>query len=304
MTNYDPKIGQATELTPKVRRITAPNPSPMTFHGTNTYIIGALNDDIAIVDPGPDIADHLHAILTAVDDPKRISHILVTHAHLDHSPLARRLSEICKAPIFAFGPAKAGQSPTMQALETLGYRGGGEGIDHHFTPDIALADQQKIIGTGWTIRAHHTPGHMANHMCFQLDNILFSGDHIMGWATSMVSPPDGDLTQFLTSCEKLRVHRWALMFPGHGDIVRAPNDRIDELIAHRKSRETQIMNALETAPATAWDLANQIYQDVDPKLMVAASRNVLSHCISLAERGKVQYVKPLNESSIFRLSTN
>lgn len=304
MTDYDPKTGQAIAITPIVRRITAPNPSPMTYHGTNTYIIGAADSDIAIVDPGPDHDDHLQAILTATDGPDRISHIFVTHAHLDHSPLARRLSQISGAPIYAFGPAKAGQSATMQALESAGYSGGGEGIDHAFAPDIALADQQIIDATGWTIRAHHTPGHMANHMCFQLNDILFSGDHIMGWATSMVSPPDGDLTQFLASCTKLQSQTWSLMLPGHGDVIRSPNARIDELIRHRQSREAQIIAALETGPATTWELANQIYHDVDPKLLGAASRNVLSHCISLSERGRVQYDNPLNADSIFRISIN
>lgn len=302
MTDYDPKTGQAIAIAPMVQRITAPNPSPMTYHGTNTYIIGDPQGDIAILDPGPDNDSHLQAILAATDGPERISHILVTHAHLDHSPLARRLSAHTNAPIYAFGTAKSGQSATMQALERAGYDGGGEGIDHSFTPDIYLNDQQTIPANGWTIRAHHTPGHMANHMCFQLNDMLFSGDHIMDWATSMVSPPDGDLTQFLASCTKLRNTTWSLMLPGHGDVVRAPNDRIDALVTHRHAREAQIIAALKTAPATAWELACQIYHDVDSRLLPAASRNVLSHCISLSERGIISYDNPLNADSIFQIS--
>ena len=301
MTDYDPKTGQAIAITAMVQRITAPNPSPMTYHGTNTYIIGSQQGDIAVLDPGPDHNDHLQTILAATDGPDRISHIFVTHAHLDHSPLARRLSERTNAPIYAFGTAKAGQSATMQALERAGYDGGGEGIDHSFVPGIYLNDQDLITANGWTIRAHHTPGHMANHLCFQLEDMLFSGDHIMGWATSMVSPPDGDLTQFLASCAKLRTTRWSMMLPGHGDVVHAPNDRIDELVTHRHAREAQIIAALETAPATAWELACQIYHDVDSRLLPAASRNVLSHCISLSERGLISYDNPLNADSIFRI---
>ena len=200
--DFRPQPGQAEILEPGLRRILAPNPSPMTFRGTNTYLLG--ETDIAVIDPGPQDTAHLEAILAAIGPGQRITHVLVSHAHLDHSPLARPLADRCGAPVLAFGRAEEGRSALMQALADQGLMGGSEGVDTCFEPDQRLTDGDEIHGAGWTLIALHTPGHMANHLAFGWGGVLFSADLVMGWATSLVSPPDGDLTQFMASCAKLR----------------------------------------------------------------------------------------------------
>ncbi|RYH09841.1 MBL fold metallo-hydrolase [Tropicimonas sp. IMCC6043] len=270
---------------PGLRRLTAPNPSPMTFRGTNTYILGS--GDVAVIDPGPDDPAHLAAILAALDPGERVSHIFVTHSHLDHSPLARRLRERTGAPVLAFGTHEDGRRPVMQRLAAEGTIGGGEGIDHAFAPDRRLADRESVAGDGWQIEALWTPGHIANHMCFAWNGALFTGDHVMGWASSLISPPDGDLTAFLDSCARLATREDRVFYPGHGDPVPDPTSRLAWLIDHRRERERQILDELARGPATIGTLAARIYTDTPSRLRSAAERNILAHIIDLEEKNVV-----------------
>jgi glyoxylase-like metal-dependent hydrolase (beta-lactamase superfamily II) len=292
-----PPAGEAVALGPGLRRIVAPNPSPMTFWGTNTYLLG--DRDIAVIDPGPDRPAHLKAILDALAPGQRITHILVTHAHLDHSPLARPLAAETGAPVMAYGDARAGRSAVMARLAEEGLAGGGEGVDAGFTPDVTLADGAIVEGAGWRIEALHTPGHFGNHLCFAWDDTLFTGDLVMGWATSLVSPPDGDLTDFMASCERLVRRPSTVLHPGHGAPVTEPHARIDGLIAHRRSREAQILAALAKAPGSAEDLARRIYVETPPALLPAAARNVFAHLVDLTGRGAVRPERTIAAEAIF-----
>ena len=278
------------EIANGVTRLIAPNPSPMTYWGTNTYI---LNDgQTAVIDPGPDDKSHMERILSATNG--QIDMILVTHSHLDHSPLAKPLSELTDAPVLAFGHSKAGQSPLMATLEATGDLQGGEGLDMEFTPDRILYDGEAVGFGENVITAIHTPGHLSNHMCFKWQDQLFSGDHVMDWATSMVSPPDGDLGDFMKSCEKLLDHKALQYHPGHGDPVQNPIKRVQALIQHRKSRETQILSALGKSPKSASIIAAEIYTDVNPALLGAAARNVFAHLIDLHSKGVAETTENLN----------
>lgn len=272
----------------QIRRIRAANPSPLTGTGTNTYILG--EGSVAVIDPGPALPEHLNAIRAAMKPGETISHILVTHAHLDHSALARPLAEVTGAPILAFGDAISGRSGTMMQLVQAGFEGGGEGSDLSFKPDETLKDGQMVRGDGWQIEAVHTPGHMGGHLAFAFGNTLFSGDHVMGWSSTLVSPPDGDMGAYMASLEKLSARQWQRFLPGHGEAITAPAERLRELITHRRSRESAILAALANGPSTAMQLTRAIYTDIPPALIPAASRNVLSHLIDLKERNEISSV--------------
>jgi len=289
----------AIQLAPGLRRLTAPNPSPMTLHGTNSFLIG--RSDLAVIDPGPLSDAHLQAILAEVGPGQRISHILVTHSHRDHSPLARVLSQATGAPVLAAGRSDWGRSAVMQALARAGLIGGGEGVEDGFAPDRQLADGEVISADGWQITALHTPGHMANHLCFAWGDALFSGDLVMGWSTSLISPPDGDLTAFRTSLKRLMTRSDRIYYPAHGDAVEDPQARLAELITHRAAREAQILAALSKGPATPHGLTARIYTDVPPALRPVAERNVLAHLIDLVERNIVISVGELAATCKFRL---
>jgi len=269
----------AKELEPGVRCLLAPNPSPMTFRGTNTYLLG--EGDVAVIDPGPDDPAHLAAILGALRPGERIGHILLTHSHVDHSALVPVLKEATGAQVLAFGNSAAGRREDIARLSDIG---GGEGVDAGFAPDKTLADGDVLRGAGWALTALHTPGHMGNHMCFAMDDAVFTGDHVMGWATSMISPPDGDLGAFMASLEKLLPRADRVFYPAHGDPVPDPQARVAALIAHRRAREAQILAELEKSPRDASGLAAAIYTDAPPALMPAATRNVLAHLIDLTDR--------------------
>ena len=275
-------VGLPEEIDSDLIRILAPNPSPMTFHGTNTYILG--KKELAIIDPGPNCEAHLKAILKSIKHDQTVTHIFVTHSHIDHSPLAARLAGLVAAPILAFGDAVAGKSPVMERLHALG---GGEGLDNNFVPDTILKDGETTHGKDWTIESIHTPGHLGNHLCFSWveNNFLFSGDIVMGWASSMVSPPDGDLTDFMRSLKKLLLRNNDLIyFPGHGEPIYNPSQRLKDLYAHRKQREKEILSALKSGFSSVFDITNKVYKDLDPKLINAAKRNVLAHLIDLTSR--------------------
>jgi glyoxylase-like metal-dependent hydrolase (beta-lactamase superfamily II) len=288
---FAPRPGHPEEIAPGLRRILAPNPSPMTALGTNTYLVG--HTDLAVIDPGPALPAHLDAILAAVRPGQRITHILVTHAHVDHSPLAAALSRATQAPVMAFGDATAGRSAVMTEMAQNGLAGGGEGVDAGFAPDERLSDGAVIAGSDWRITALWTPGHFGNHLCFALDDTLFTGDLVMGWASSLVSPPDGDLTDFMASCRRLQGRSDRLYLPGHGAPVSEPAARTQWLIAHREAREAAILQALARAPATAEALAQQIYTDTPAPLLPAAARNVFAHLVDLTQRNAISPDGPL-----------
>ncbi len=296
---FNPTPGLAETVAPGLRRILAPNPSPMTFRGTNTYLLG--DTHIAVIDPGPQDTDHLAAILAALTPGQTISHIIVTHAHLDHSPLAAPLAQQTGAPIYAFGPATAGRSPIMTRLAEQGLAGGGEGIDHAFTATHYLHHGEEITSPDWILQALHTPGHIGNHLCFAWGDTCFTGDHVMGWASSLVSPPDGDLTDFMASCDLLAKRQWSCFYPGHGAPVTQANARLDWLIAHRKQREHEILDTLRIQPGTAYAIACQIYTDVPTALMGAATRNVFAHLVDLTGRGIVSPSQALESEAIFHI---
>jgi glyoxylase-like metal-dependent hydrolase (beta-lactamase superfamily II) len=295
--DFQPVVGVADHIAPDIRRILAPNPSPMTFRGTNTYLVGSA--EIAVIDPGPDDASHLDAILNACTGSS-VTAILVTHAHLDHSPLADELKARTGAPIYAFSDATGGRSAIMKTLATQGLVGGGEGVDSTFQPDIEVTTGQTITGAGWTLDALHTPGHFGNHLAFAFGDKLFCGDLVMGWASSLVSPPDGDLTDFMASCRALRSRQWSVFYPGHGAPIYSPSERLDWLIGHRLSREAAILATLQDGPATCHALAKRIYTDTPNALLPAATRNVLAHIIDLYGKNIVSPIGALTADAAFR----
>jgi glyoxylase-like metal-dependent hydrolase (beta-lactamase superfamily II) len=274
-----------------IRRILAPNPSPMTFTGTNTYLIG--HKEIAVIDPGPKSSSHLNNILKATKAGSKITKIFVTHSHLDHSPLAAELSEQTNAKIYAFGDSFAGRSTEMNKLAHNNSIGGGEGVDTNFKPNVSLMDGAELIHDNEKIIAIWTPGHFGNHMSFIFKNFLFCGDHVMGWASSMVSPPDGDLAAFRKSCAKLLEKSQSIYLPGHGQKIEDGPSRIRWLLSHRDKRELQILNALTKKPDTAEGIAKRIYTDVDPQLLPAATRNVIAHLFDLVSRKRIAALGPL-----------
>ena len=287
-------------LEPGLRRITAPNPSPMTYRGTNSYVLG--EGEVAVIDPGPDDPRHLGAIMAALAPGERIGVILITHSHRDHSPLARPLAARSGAPVLAAGPSDWGRSATMARLAAAAGLGGGEGVDTGFAPDQQIAEAAHITGAWGQITVLETPGHMANHLSFAWRDALFTGDLVMGWSTSLVSPPDGDMGAFMASCRKLQGRDDRIFYPGHGDPVTTPRERLDALIAHRLQREDQILSALaQIGPATAAQLAERIYTELSPTLLPAAERNVLAHLIDLAGRNLAKPQAPLTATALFSL---
>ncbi|WP_120635559.1 MBL fold metallo-hydrolase [Ruegeria sp. EL01] len=299
--DFNPRPGAVVELQPGLRRILAPNPSPMTYRGTNTYLLGTR--DIAVIDPGPLSDAHLSAILGALQPNQRISHIIVTHSHLDHSPLAAPLATRVGAPILAFGGPEAGRSAVMTQLAGHGLAGGGEGIDTAFRPDVEIGDGEVIEGDGWNLEVIHTPGHLGNHIALAWGDVCFTADHVMGWASSLVSPPDGDLTDFMAACHRLRARDWSVFHTGHGAPITNPAGRLDWLIQHRLGREAQILSALENAPGTARQLAERIYTDTPPALLPAAERNVFAHLVDLEGKSQVFPTGDLSAEAVFSCSS-
>jgi glyoxylase-like metal-dependent hydrolase (beta-lactamase superfamily II) len=271
----------AMEMARGVVRLRADNPGPMTGSGTNSYVLQG-PDGAVVIDPGPALPAHLEAILRAVADaPLRA--ILVSHAHLDHSALAPALAALTGAQILGFGGAVAGRSAVMQQLAKA-MPGGGEGIDAGFVPDVLLRHGQVVQLAGLDIEVLHTPGHMGGHLCFGLGDRLFSGDHVMGWSTSLVSPPDGDMGDYMRSLALLAAREWQVFWPGHGAAVEDPAARLAALIQHRRDREAAICAALSAGPLAAEALAARIYTQTPTALLPAAARNILAHLIDLHDR--------------------
>ncbi|MEJ6401956.1 MBL fold metallo-hydrolase [Yoonia sp. 2307UL14-13] len=294
---FSPQTGVPLQLAPDLQLILAPNPSPMTYLGTNTYLVG--HDDLMVIDPGPDDPAHLAALISAIGG-RNVTHILITHSHLDHTPLARPLAQRVDAPICAFGDSRAGRSAVMQDLAIAGLAGGGEGVDMAFRPDVILTDGAVIDNEALRLTAIHTPGHMGNHLCFVRDNTVFTGDHVMGWSSSLVSPPDGDLTDFMASCHKLSAITAKRYYPGHGAPIDDPKGRLTWLIGHRQQREVQIVAALGAGPLDVGELTRAVYADLAPGLLIAAERNIFAHLVDLVARGIVAAVPELRLTARFQ----
>ena len=271
----------------------AHNPGPFTYTGTGTYIVG--QRQVAVIDPGPRDPAHLEAILAAVEG-EQVTHILVTHHHLDHSPLAMRLKARTGAVIYGCkAPPPSGPHAQVQ-LEA--------GADGAFAPDVEVRDGEVIAGAGWTLEAISTPGHTSNHLCYALkeENALFSGDHIMGWSTTVITPPDGDMTAYMQSLERIRERHFAAIWPTHGPPIREVDAFLDAYIAHRRSREAQILEGLAQGPARIGELVPRLYADVDPRLHPAAGWSMLAHMIDLVRRGRVATEGEPSISSLYRLA--
>ena len=298
----DFRYGEAAPLSPRIRRVIAPNPSAFTFHGTGTYIVGERGrGPVAVIDPGPDDDAHMQALLAALDG-ETVSHILITHTHRDHSPAAAALQAATGAPTYGFGPHP--QPKGGPAVE--------EGGDHGFRPDHVLGDGDTVDGAGWTLTALHTPGHISNHLCFALreEQALFTGDHVMGWSTTVISPPDGSMSDYYASLNKLLPRDDARYYPTHGAPIDAgstggasPQHFVQELIAHRQARETQILKCLEREGAqTIPQMVRVMYHDVPPGLHPAAARSVLAHLIHMVADGRVKADGgAVTEAAVYRL---
>ncbi|MFD1881546.1 MBL fold metallo-hydrolase [Paracoccus pacificus] len=289
----------------KMQRLIAPNPGPLTGTGTNTYLLGD-GDALALIDPGPDDSRHRAAIIAALRPGQRISHIFVTHPHRDHSEGATALATATGAQVLAFGTPDSGRSAAMRRLAAQGPLGGSEGVDAGFRPDQSLTDGQIVTGEDWQLTALHTPGHFGAHLCFAHPGAqgpeVFSGDLVMGWATTLISPPDGDLLDFFRSLDRLAGLAAARLHPGHGEPVTEVAARLDALARHRRARTGQIMRALDDGPASAAELAARIYTDLPPALLPAATRNVLAHLLALADLGAVTARGPIAADAIFERS--
>ena len=267
---------QVVTVEPLVRRVLAANPSPFTYTGTQTYLVG--RGEVAVIDPGPDLPEHVDAILAATRG-ERITAIMCTHTHRDHSPASRMLKAATGAPIIGCAPL---------AFEDLGPRADAS-FDEEYRPDRVLGDGERVAGPGWTLRAVATPGHTSNHLCFALEGtgVLFSGDHIMRWSTTVVSPPDGDMADYMASLDRLLARDDRIYYPAHGDPVTEPRRFVTAIAAHRRQRERQILDLLGEAPQPIPAMVGRMYGGIDPRLHGAAGRSVLAHLIDLEARERV-----------------
>lgn len=271
--------GLAEDVEPLVRRVLAPNPSPYTFTGTQTYVVGDPNGpDCAVIDPGPDEAAHIEAIIAAVAG-RKVAAIMCTHTHRDHSPAATPLAERTGAPI-------VGCAPLVLAVD--GPRS-DEAFDPTYAPDRVLLDGEGMRGTGWTLTAVATPGHTSNHVCYALEEsgALFTGDHVMGWSTSVVIPPDGDMGDYMASLDKLMARDDVRYHSAHGAAIEKPRQLVRGMIGHRRQREAQILRLLGEAARTIESLVEEMYKGLDPRLTGAAGMSVKAHLLDLQKRGRV-----------------
>jgi glyoxylase-like metal-dependent hydrolase (beta-lactamase superfamily II) len=284
------EYGRLEPVAPGIRRIVARNPGPFTFTGTGTYVVGS--GDVAVIDPGPDLAEHVGALLAGLAS-ERVTHILVTHTHRDHSPAARALKEATGAPTFGFGPHAGGRR---------GEPGAEEGGDWDFIPDVVLRDGEPVAGAGWHFEAVHTPGHTSNHLCFALAGrgILFSGDHVMGWSTSVVAPPDGDMGAYMASLDKLLGRRDTVYWPTHGPAIDEPQRHVRAFIAHRRGREAGILDCLAAGPERIDAIVDRLYAGLQPALQRAAARSVHAHLLDLVGRGVVECDGPATLDACYR----
>ena len=288
----DIDYGRCDQVSPLIRRVTANNPGPFTFMGTGTYIIG--RGSVAVIDPGPDMADHLDAILAAIPG-ETVSHILITHHHMDHSPLAKALSDATGAKVWGLAVETAVDDHDEVKMEA--------GFDV-FVPDHTVQDGQIIQGAGWTVEAIATPGHTSNHICYALkeENALFSGDHIMGWSTTVITPPDGDMGDYLRSLDRIRARDFSTLWPTHGPPITEVGPFIDAYKAHRLDRERQILDRLAAGDTRIKTMVPIMYAAVDPRLHAPASRSVLAHMIELVKSGRATCDGPPGLDTDYRLA--
>jgi glyoxylase-like metal-dependent hydrolase (beta-lactamase superfamily II) len=278
---FDFAYGRRDMAAPLIERVVADNPGPFTFTGTGVYVVGRAEPGakIAVIDPGPLDSEHLHALLTAVEG-RIVSHVLVTHTHRDHVPLARPFAKATGAMILAARPP---------SRETHASGVQDEDDDHEFQPDIILEDGEIITGDGWSLEAVFTPGHASNPVAFALleENALFSGDHVMGWSTTVIAPPDGDMAAYMASLDRLMARDDAIYFPAHGDPVERPQRFVRGLMGHRKQREGQIVRLLGESDRVIPEMVAAMYAGIDSRLHGAAGRSVLAHLIDLERQGRV-----------------
>ena len=306
ITGFDPAIGVLEEVAPGIRRIVAANPGPFTFRGTGTYVIG--RGEVAVIDPGPNDERHIAMLMRQLRG-ETITHVLVTHTHPDHSPGCAPLRAHTDASSFGFGPHPedppvadvVGRATPQEHVEDTASTGAApnaeESGDRSFVPDGTLRHGDYVRGTGWHVEAVHTPGHISNHLCFRVrlavapnEHILFTGDHVMGWSTSVISPPHGDLRNYLESLRLLQGAGDARYWPTHGTVITGPDEFVAGLIHHRNRRTEQILDALRSGDAEVESLVTAMYIGIDPRLVKAAGRSVLAHLNELVRRGDVAVV--------------
>jgi glyoxylase-like metal-dependent hydrolase (beta-lactamase superfamily II) len=294
--NFQPAHGEAVTVADGVQRITVNNPGPFTFHGTNSYIVGG--KFVAVIDPGPEDEAHFQTLM-AVLKGREVTHIAVSHTHRDHSPLARRLKAETGALIVAEGPHRAARLLHEGEVNPF-----AESSDIDFRPDIALADGDTVEGDGWSLTALLTPGHTANHAAFALGDTgtVFSADHVMAWATSIVAPPDGSMTDYMASLEKLLGRDDRLYLPGHGGPVTEPAAFLRGLRAHRRMRERAVLERVRAGDRLIPDMVKVIYATTDPRLHGAAALSVFAHIEDLVERGEVETDGPPSLTGTYRLA--
>ena len=275
VTEFDYAYGRADRLSPLIRRVICNNPGPFTFTGTGTYIIGT--GTVAVIDPGPIDEAHIDAILAALQPGERVSHIIITHTHGDHSPASAPLKEKTGAPIYGMSPVKraAFDGPQME-----------ESADDGFVPDVEVAHGDLIAGGDWTLEAVHTPGHMAAHVCYALreEKALFTGDHVMGWSTSVIIPPDGSMTDYMNSLDLLLSRDDEIYWPTHGTCIENPQDFVRAYITHRRGREAQVLERLKAGQSDIREMVKVVYAEVDERLHPAAALSMLAHLQDLTAR--------------------
>jgi glyoxylase-like metal-dependent hydrolase (beta-lactamase superfamily II) len=283
------EYGVADTVSPLIRRVVAKNPSAFTFKGTGTYIVG--RGTVAVIDPGPLLVEHVSALTTALGG-ETVSHILITHTHADHSPAAAPLKEATGARTFGFGPHGSGRTRELEHDPGLGDGPFEEGGDRAFVPDVTMREGDAAIGPGWHLTALETPGHTSNHLCFRLaeEDAVFTGDHIMGWSTTAIGPPDGDMAAYRRSLARFLSQgdaRASLFWPTHGPPVRDTVGLVEAYIGHRHEREQLILRAMARSATTIPDIVARVYLGLDPRLVTAAGRSTLAHLIELIDRGVV-----------------
>ena len=316
--------GTCDQVTPLVRRVICKNPTPFTYKGTGTYLIG--HGEVAVVDPGPPLLSHLDDILDALDPGEVVTHAFITHTHSDHSPLTKQLKERTGAISYGYGPHGAvreddpddrvdfseyisteKQDQYRKEYEELPEELKREGADTEFVPDVFLADGDIVHGATWTIGAIHTPGHCSNHLCFERkeERSLFSGDHVMGWATSVVGPPDGSMKNYMESLRKLLPFQHDRYWPTHGPAIPNPGDYVSSFISHREEREEQIVSFLRKGPQKIADFVPEMYAKYDKRLWYPAAGSVHAHLLHMVETGRAEVVDAAEEPKLtatYRLS--
>ncbi|MDP9570195.1 UNVERIFIED_ORG: glyoxylase-like metal-dependent hydrolase (beta-lactamase superfamily II) [Agrobacterium larrymoorei] len=279
---FQPAYGTPVKVAENVQRLTVNNPSAFTFHGTNSYIVGG--HSVAVIDPGPEDEVHFQALMRALEG-REVTHIFVSHTHRDHSPLAKRLKAATGAVTVAEGPHRAARPLHEGECNPF-----AESADSDFVPDLALGDNETVTGDGWTLTALHTPGHTANHAAFALDRdgIVFSADHVMAWATTIVAPPDGAMSDYMASLDRLLERDDRLFLPGHGGPVNDPAAFMRGLRTHRRMREKAVLTRIKAGDRTIAEMVKVIYRSTDPRLHGAAALSVLAHIEDLIEKGLVE----------------